>query len=89
MVSWSVFVYARGVRRLDRPPTPEESYRRFVAMLREGRAGAEAKPEEPRLDEIRAIMGPHDPAGTPNLGLLIDERLATLPGSEPSRALPS
>ncbi len=27
------------------------------------------------LAEIRAIMGPHDPSASPNLGLLIDERL--------------
>lgn len=38
------------------------------------------------LDEIRDIMGPHDPAGVPNLGLLIDERLPVegQPPADPS-----
>lgn len=34
------------------------------------------------LDEVRAIMGPQDPAAAPNLGLLIDERMP-VPGQPP------
>ena len=72
MVSCSVFVYARGVRRLDRPPTPEESYRRFVAMLREGRG----------LRDLRAFL-PED--ATDEDVLKLHRRLRGI-GRQPSAA---